>query len=179
MSTELKITLTSNLPQALVLTSQNVSTVRFLVVKLKKTDCQFMWKRLVSLSWATFVSFLDRRYQVLNVARSNVLIWIIISDWIFLLHVPMYCARTRVDYHIHFSELGLVRLINMFPFNFTILGEWTICQAEKLVIKFGEKGNVKKKLQSRKTLLLQTKNVCFTQKNCKVWFLFYRIMLFY
>ena len=30
------------LPQALVLTSQNVSTVSFLVVKLRKMDCQFM-----------------------------------------------------------------------------------------------------------------------------------------
>ena len=38
MSTELTITLTSNLPQALVLTSQNVSSVSFLVVKLRKRD---------------------------------------------------------------------------------------------------------------------------------------------
>ena len=42
MLTELTITLTSNLPQALVLTSQNVCTVSFLVVKLRKTDIQFM-----------------------------------------------------------------------------------------------------------------------------------------
>ena len=42
MLTELTITLTSNLPQALVLTSQNVSTVSFLEVKLRKTDIQFI-----------------------------------------------------------------------------------------------------------------------------------------
>ena len=168
MSTELTITLTSNLPQALVLTSQNVSSVSFLVVKLRKRDSRFMWERLVSLSWATFVSFLNRSHQVLNVARSNVLIWIIISDWIFLLHVPMYCARTRVDYHIHFSELGLVRLINISN-KFKILGEWTICQAEKLVIKFGEKGKRKEKTGKvvkpcsckRKTFALHKKIVKF------------------
>ena len=49
MLTELTITLTSNLPQALVLTSQNVSTVSFLEVKLRKTDSQFLRERLVSL----------------------------------------------------------------------------------------------------------------------------------
>ena len=42
MSTKLTITLTSNLPQALVLTSQNVSSVSVLVVKLRKRDSQFM-----------------------------------------------------------------------------------------------------------------------------------------
>ena len=154
MWTELTITLTSNLPQALVLTSQNVSTVSFLVVKLRKTDCQFMWKRLVSLSWATFVSFLDRRYQVLNVARSNVLIWIIISDWIFRT-ARAYVARTRVVYHNTSGHLGLVRLINISnKFFEKILGKWTICKAEKPVIKFGEKGKVKEKLgQSREILL--------------------------
>ena len=155
MWTELAITLTSNLPQALVLTSQNVSTVSFLVVKLRKTDCQFMWKRLVSLSWATFVSFLDWSYQFLNVARSNVLIWIIISDWIFRT-ARAYVARTRVVYHIYTSgHLGLVRLINISnKFFKKILGKWTICKSEEPVIKFGEKGKVKEKLgQSREILL--------------------------
>ena len=74
MSTELKITLTSNLPQVLVLTFQKVSTVSLLEVKLRKTDCQFMSERLLFLSRVTFVSFLDRNYQFLNVARSNALI---------------------------------------------------------------------------------------------------------
>ena len=163
MLTELTMTLTSNLPQELVLTSQNVSTVSFLVVKLRKTDSQFMWERLVSLSWATFISFLKRSYQGLNVARSNDLIWIIISDWIFLLHVPMYCARTRVDYHMHFSELGLVRVINISnKFFEKILGEWTICKAEKSVIKSGEKGkrketNWQSRTCSRKRLLSSQK----------------------
>ena len=153
MWTELTITLTSNLPRALVLTSQNVSTVSFLVVKLKKTGCQFMWKRLVSLSWATFVSFLDRSYQFLNVARSNVLIWIIISDWIFVLHVPMYQEQGLFTTYTS-GYLGLVRLINISnKFFEKILGKWTICKAEKPVIKFGEKGKVKEKLgQSREIL---------------------------
>ena len=48
MLTELAITLTINLPQALVLTSQNVSTVSFLVMKLRKTDSQFMCFSFVS-----------------------------------------------------------------------------------------------------------------------------------
>ena len=35
-----------------------------------------------------------------------------------------------------------------------ILGKWTICKAEKPLIKFGEKGKVKEKLgQSREILL--------------------------
>ena len=179
MSTELTITLTSNLPQVLVLTSQNVSSLSFLVVKLRKRDSRFMWERLVSLSWATFVSFLSRSHQVLNVARSNVLIWIIISDWIFLLHVPMYWARTRVNYHIHLSELGLVRLVSISN-KFKILGEWTICLAEKLVIKFCEKGKRKEKTgKVVKPCSCKRKTFALRKKNCKVWFLFYRIMLFY
>ena len=167
MLTELTITLTSNLPQALVLTSQNVSTVSFLEVKLRKTDSQFMWERLVSLSWATFISFLKRSHQVLNVARSNVLIWIIISDWIFLLHVPMCCARTRVGYHLHLRAFGTCKLINISNKLFEkILGEWIICEAEKPVIKFGEKGKRKEKnwqsrtcSRKRKTFALHTKIV--------------------
>ena len=103
-----------------------------------------MWKRLVSLSWATFVSFLDRSNQFLNVARSNVLIWIIISDWIFVLHVPM--EQEQVVYHSHFGALGLVTLINISnKFFENILGKWTICKAEKPVIKFGKKGKRKGK----------------------------------
>ena len=61
------------------------------------------------------------------------------------------------------------------------MGEWTICEAEKPVIKFGEKG--KRKEQTDKVVLQCSRKrktlICFTQKNCKAWFLFYRIMSFY
>ena len=64
------------LPQALVLTSQNVSTVSFLVVKLRKMDCEvslcesvlFLLREQLSSAFSTEV------INSLNVARSNVLI---------------------------------------------------------------------------------------------------------
>ena len=111
MSTELTITLTSNLPQALVLTSQNASTVSFLVVKPRKTDSQFMWERLNCLSFVSnFRQLSQPKPSCFECGADNVLIWIIISDWIFLLPVPMYCAKTRVVYHIHFRAFGTCKV---------------------------------------------------------------------
>ena len=65
------------------------------------------------------------------------------------------------------GHLGLVRLINISnKFFEKILGEWTICEAEKPVIKFGEKGKRKEKnwqsrtcSRKRKTFALHTKIV--------------------
>ena len=71
----------------------------------------------------------------------------------------MYCAKTRVIF---------VRLINTSnKFFEKILGEWTICEAEKLVIKFAEKGKRKEKTgkvvklcsRKRKTFALHIKIV--------------------
>ena len=82
ISTELTITFTSlkvftsfagcNIPDCFDF------IVSILVVKPRKTDSQ---------SCFSFAS--NRSYQFLNVARSNALISIIISDWILLLHVSM------------------------------------------------------------------------------------------
>ena len=46
----MEVTLTSYLPGALVVISQTAFIVSILVVKLRKTDSQFMCERLVSLS---------------------------------------------------------------------------------------------------------------------------------
>ena len=63
-------------------------------------------------------------------------------------------------------HLGLVRLIKISnKFFEKILGEWTICKAEKPVIKFGEKGKrhgktgkvVKACSRKRKTFALHKK----------------------
>ena len=69
----------------------------------------------------------------------------------------MYTAR----------HLGLVRSIKISnKFFEKVLGEWTICKAEKPVIKFGEKGKRQEKTgkvvkacsRKRKTFALYTKN---------------------
>ena len=66
------------------------------------------------------------------------------------------------------GHLGLVRLINISnKFFEKILDEWTICEAEKAVIKFGEKGKRKEKTgkvvkpcsRKRKTFALHIKIV--------------------
>lgn len=56
----------------------------------------------------------NRSYQFLDVARSIVLISIIISDWILLLHVSMQQEQARVVYHIHLRRrhLGLACKVN-------------------------------------------------------------------
>ena len=72
------------------------------------------------------------------------------------------CLHTYTSGH-----LGLVRLINISnKFFEKILGECTICEAEKPVIKFGEKGKRKEKnwqsrtcSRKRKTFALHTKIV--------------------
>ena len=161
---------------------------------LRKRDSQFMWVRLVSLSWATFVKFLNRSDQFLNVAWSNVLIWIIISDWIFF--GTCLCSKNKLQeqrrlftrrfvYHVHLAAFGIcirfkIKISNKFFEK--ILGEWTISKAEKPVIKFGEKGKRQGKrakswdlapvTDSRKR---KTFEVNYThKKNCQTWFLFFR-----
>ena len=181
MSTELTTTLTSNLPQALVLTSQNASTVSFLVVKPRKRDSQFMWERINCFSFPSnfrqlsqpkpscFECGAEQRYDLNN------------NFWLDCLTARAYVLRKNKGClpHILQGIWDFVRLINISnKFFEKILDEWTICEAEKAVIKFAEKGKRKKNWQSRKTLLPQTKNVCFTHKYCKAWFLFYRIMPF-
>ena len=88
--------------------------------------------------------------------------------WLDFRSARAYVARTRVVYHIHFGPLGLVRLINVSnKFFENILGKWTICKAEKPVIKFGEKGKRKRKtgkivkscFRKRKTFALPLKIV--------------------
>ena len=80
----------------------------FAVVKLRKTDT----------SLCESVLFLFREqpsqaaYQFLNVARSNVLIWMLIFDWIFLLHVSM-CREQRLFTSYTSGLLGLVRLTDI------------------------------------------------------------------
>ena len=75
--------------------------------------------------------------------------------WLDFRSARAYVARTRVVYHNTSGHLGVVTLINISNTFFEkILGKWTICKAEKPVIKFGEKGKVKEKLgQSREILL--------------------------
>ena len=65
--------------------------------------------------------------------------------WLDFLTARAYVLRK--NNHLHFlGHLGLVRLINISnKFFEKILGEWTICEAEKPVIKFGEKGKRKEK----------------------------------
>ena len=46
----MEVTLTSYLPRALLVTSQTAFIVGILVVKLRKTNSQFICARLVSLS---------------------------------------------------------------------------------------------------------------------------------
>ena len=110
ISTELTITLTSYLPRTLVVTSQTAFIVIILVVKLRRTESQFMWQRLASLSWGTFASLRTRSYQFLNVARSNCLICIRIF---FLLHVSMHQEQGLFTTKLCWGLLGLVRLIKI------------------------------------------------------------------
>ena len=85
----------------------------FAVVKLRKTDtslCEsvlFLFREQPSLA----------AYQFLNVARSNVLIWMLIFDWIFLLHVSM-CREQRLFSSYTSGLLGLVRLTDISKKNF-------------------------------------------------------------
>ena len=85
----------------------------FAVLKLRKTDT----------SLCESVLFLFREqpsqaaYQFLNVARSNVLIWMLIFDWIFLLHVSM-CREQRLFTSYTSGLLGLVRLTDISKKNF-------------------------------------------------------------
>ena len=74
MSTELTTTSTSNLPQALVLTSQIVSTVRFeLSCSEAEKDGLSVYVR-GSCFVSNFRPFSTEAFNLLNVARSNVLI---------------------------------------------------------------------------------------------------------
>ena len=113
ISTKLTITLTSYLPRTLVVTSQTAFIVIILVVKLRRTVSQFMWERLASLSWGTFASLRTRSYQILNVARSNGVICIIIFDWMFLLHVSMHQEQGLLTTNLSWGLLRLVRLIKI------------------------------------------------------------------
>ena len=95
----------------------------------------------------------------------------------------MYCAGQEQGSFTAYTSghLGLVRLINISnKFFEKILGEWTIFEAEKPVIKFGEKGKHKQKTgKVVKPCSCKRKTFALRKKNCKVWFLFYRIMPFY
>ena len=77
----------------------------FAVVKLRKTDT----------SLCESVLFLFREqpsqaaYQFLNVARSNVLIWMLIFDWIFFT-ARVYVQRTKVVYLIHLRPFGTCKV---------------------------------------------------------------------
>ena len=92
-------------------------------------------------------------------------------------------ARTRVVYRIHLRAFGTCVVNQHYQIFKKVLGEWTICKAEKLVIKFGGKG--KRKGKSGKVVKScffkrNLASVCLTQKNlnCKAWFLLCRSMQF-
>ena len=172
MSIVLTITLTSNLPQAPVLTSQNVSTVSLLAVKLRKTESQFMWDRLVSLSWATFVSFLAQPKLSIFECSAEQRSDLNNNFWLDSVTARAYTARTTgVVYHVHFRA-RLIKILNKFFEK--ILGEWSIYTVEKSVIKFSEKGKRKGKTCTvLKSCSRTTKNVFFINaKHCKQRFLF-------
>ena len=90
------------------------------------------------MTW-TFASFHDQSYQFLNVARSNVLICIMIFDWILLLHVFMqqeqglfitYTSAEGIwDLHVRLINISKKIYKGRFPFeqNFRkvgIRGKW-------------------------------------------------------
>ena len=65
--------------------------------------------------------------------------------------LPAGLFTTYTSRHLGLVYIRLIKISNKFFEK--ILGEWTISKAEKPVIKFGEKGNVKENEQSREILL--------------------------
>ena len=95
ISTELTITLTSYLPRTLVVTSQTAFIVIILVVKLRRTESQFMCQPL----FFSFVRNLRQlTYPKLSIFECG-------AEQLFDLHknffltARVYASRTRVVYH--------------------------------------------------------------------------------
>ena len=121
-----------------------------------------MWERLLFLSRVTFVSFLDRNYQFLNVARSNGLICIIIFDWMFLLHVSMHQEQGLFTRNLSWGLLGLVRLIKICK----KLNTWSLSIQAKLSKIWKQRQIVQKSLQKFRKLL-NFRNVNHSIENSK------------
>ena len=111
ISTELTITLTSYLPRTLVVTSQTAFIVIILVVKLRRTVSQFMWR-------APCFSFV-RNFRQLTYPKLSIFEcggeqrFDLHNNFFFLLRVSMHQERGVFTTKLSWGLLGLVRLIKI------------------------------------------------------------------